>query len=80
MRLRVTSVPGRHGPPLSDLLMPEVMGSMLEFEPAGAAPFHIYITGDALLFDGFSEIPRRHSDIDLALVHLGGTSLALVGL
>jgi L-ascorbate metabolism protein UlaG (beta-lactamase superfamily) len=73
MRLRVTSLPGRHGPPLSDLVMPEVMGSMLEFEPVGAAPFRIYITGDTLLFDGLSEIPRRHRDIDLALLHLGGT-------
>jgi L-ascorbate metabolism protein UlaG (beta-lactamase superfamily) len=73
MRLRVTSLPGRHGPPLSDLVMPEVMGSMLEFEPVGAAPFRIYITGDTLLFDGLSEIPRRHRNIDLALLHLGGT-------
>jgi L-ascorbate metabolism protein UlaG (beta-lactamase superfamily) len=73
MQLRVTSLPGRHGPPLSDLVMPEVMGSMLEFEPLGATPFRMYITGDTLLFDGLSEIPRRHRDIDLALLHLGGT-------
>jgi L-ascorbate metabolism protein UlaG (beta-lactamase superfamily) len=25
------------------------------------------------LFDGLSEIPRRYRDIDLALLHLGGT-------
>src|SRR5688572_25997603 len=30
--LRITALPGRHGPPLSELLLPEVMGSMLEFE------------------------------------------------
>jgi L-ascorbate metabolism protein UlaG (beta-lactamase superfamily) len=30
--LRITSTPGRHGPPLSQLVMPEVMGSMLEFQ------------------------------------------------
>jgi L-ascorbate metabolism protein UlaG (beta-lactamase superfamily) len=73
MRLRVTSLPGRHGPPLSDLVMPEVMGSMLEFEPVGGTPFRMYITGDTLLFDGLNEIPQRHRDIDLALLHLGGT-------
>jgi L-ascorbate metabolism protein UlaG (beta-lactamase superfamily) len=73
MRLRVTALPGRHGPPLSNFVMPEVMGSMLEFEPVGGVPFRIYITGDTVLFDGLSEIPRRHRDIDLALLHLGGT-------
>ncbi|HKT34354.1 MAG TPA: MBL fold metallo-hydrolase [Nitrospira sp.] len=73
LRLRVTSMPGRHGPPLSDWIMPEVMGSMLEFEPAGGAPFCIYITGDTLAFDGLDEIPRRYREIDLALLHLGGT-------
>ena len=73
LRLRITSMPGRHGPPLSDVIMPEVMGSMLEFEPVGGAPVRIYITGDTLLFDGLNEIPRRYGDIDLALLHLGGT-------
>ena len=73
VQLRVTSLPGRHGPPLSDFVMPEVMGSMLEFESLGHVPFRIYITGDTLMFEGLNEIPRRHRDIDLALVHLGGT-------
>lgn len=73
MRVRITSMPGRHGPPLSDLVMPEVMGSLLEFEPPGVPPFRLYITGDTLVFDDLNEIPRRHRDIDLALLHLGGT-------
>src|ERR1041385_6725205 len=35
--LRVTSMPGRHGPPLADLVLPEVMGSLLEFgSPSGS--------------------------------------------
>ena len=75
MRLRITSMPGRHGPPLSDLVMPDVMGSLLEFELPGGSPFRIYITGDTLLFDGLKDIPRRHRDIDLALLHLGGTKV-----
>ena len=73
MRMRVTAMPGRHGPPLSDLVMPEVMGSMVEFEPLGVSPFRLYITGDTLVFDDLKEIPRRYKDIDLALLHLGGT-------
>jgi L-ascorbate metabolism protein UlaG (beta-lactamase superfamily) len=72
-RLRVTSLPGRHGPPLSDLVMPEVMGSLVEFERIDGAPFRLYITGDTLIFDELKEIPRRYKDIDLALLHLGGT-------
>jgi L-ascorbate metabolism protein UlaG (beta-lactamase superfamily) len=73
LRLRITSMPGRHGPPLSDLVMPEVMGSMLEFKRLGGTPFCIYITGDTLVFDDLNDIPSRHPDIDLALLHLGGT-------
>ena len=30
--VRITSLPGKHGPALTDLLLPPVMGSMLEFE------------------------------------------------
>ncbi len=73
LRMRITSLPGRHGPPLSDLVMPEVMGSMLEFEPIGGAAFRLYISGDTLVFDDLKEIPRRYREIDLALLHLGGT-------
>jgi L-ascorbate metabolism protein UlaG (beta-lactamase superfamily) len=73
-RLRITSMPGRHGPPLSDLLLPDVMGSMLEFSStADATPFRVYITGDTLVIDDLKEIPRRYPDIHLALLHLGGT-------
>jgi L-ascorbate metabolism protein UlaG (beta-lactamase superfamily) len=72
--VRITSMPGRHGPPMSELVMPEVMGSMLEFMDAGEAVlFRLYITGDTLIFDDLEDIPRRYPDIDLALLHLGGT-------
>jgi L-ascorbate metabolism protein UlaG (beta-lactamase superfamily) len=73
LRVRITSMPGRHGPPLSDLIMPQVMGSMLEFESTGRSPFRLYITGDTLLFDDLKEIPARYPAIDLSLLHLGGT-------
>ena len=72
--LRVTSMPGKHAPgPLAGLL-PPVMGSLLEFGPTGErGPLRIYITGDTLFHDDLREIPRRYPEIDLALLHLGGT-------
>lgn len=73
-RLRITSTPGRHGPPMSELVMPEVMGSMLEFSAGSERVlFRMYITGDTLVYDDIREIPKRFPDIHLAILHLGGT-------
>jgi L-ascorbate metabolism protein UlaG (beta-lactamase superfamily) len=73
-RVRITSTPGAHGRGFLAKMLPDVMGSLLEFENAlGGSAFRIYITGDTLLFDELKEIPRRFPDIDLALLHLGGT-------
>jgi L-ascorbate metabolism protein UlaG (beta-lactamase superfamily) len=74
VRLRITAMPGRHGPPVVSLALPEVMGSLLEFLSQSDTPlFRLYITGDTLITDDLQEIPRRHPEIDLALLHLGGT-------
>ncbi len=74
--LQITALPGRHGPPLSDMVMPEVMGSMLEFQsPSGMDLFRIYISGDTLVFDDLKEIPERYPHINLGLLHLGGARL-----
>jgi L-ascorbate metabolism protein UlaG (beta-lactamase superfamily) len=76
MQMRITSLPGRHGPPVVSFPLPDVMGSMLEFTGGnGTRRQRIYITGDTLVFDDLSEIPQRYPDIDLAFVHLGGTRL-----
>jgi L-ascorbate metabolism protein UlaG (beta-lactamase superfamily) len=73
-RLRITATPGRHGPPVVSFALPEVMGSVLEFQPGGSARGpRMYITGDTLVFNAVREIPRRYPDLDLALLHLGGT-------
>ncbi|HEV2916078.1 MAG TPA: MBL fold metallo-hydrolase [Pyrinomonadaceae bacterium] len=75
-RVQVTSMPGKHGPPIVDKFLPPVMGSMLEFQPAGGrTALRLYITGDTLVHDDLNEIPRRYPDIDLALFHLGGTQI-----
>jgi L-ascorbate metabolism protein UlaG (beta-lactamase superfamily) len=74
--LRLTSTPARHGPPVISLLLPQVMGSLIEIQsPGEARPLRIYISGDTLVYDDIREIPRRFPDIDLALLHLGGTRL-----
>ena len=76
IRLRITSMPGRHGPLLASWLLPKVMGSILEFQsPAHTTLFRIYLTGDTLIIDDLQEIPRRYPEIDLALLHLGGTKV-----
>ena len=69
----VTAMPGKHAPQPLDALLPPVMGSMLEFSRQGSISFRLYITGDTLVHDRLEEIPRRYPDIDLALLHLGGT-------
>jgi L-ascorbate metabolism protein UlaG (beta-lactamase superfamily) len=71
--LRVTSMPGTHGPLLVAALLPEVMGSMLDFDGPSGEHFRIYISGDTLVHEDLTEIPRRFPGIDLALLHLGGT-------
>lgn len=74
--LRVTAMPGVHGPGLARRLLPPVMGSLLEFQDGDARAFTMYVTGDTLMHDGIADIARRHPEIDLALVHLGGTRIA----
>ena len=73
-RLRITSMPGQHGPGIVDFALPPVMGSMLDFENAtGERLLRMYISGDTLIHDDLNEIPQRFPDVNLALLHLGGT-------
>jgi L-ascorbate metabolism protein UlaG (beta-lactamase superfamily) len=76
-RLTITAMPGQHAPGLIQLMLPSVMGTMLDWRAVeGTEPaIRLYITGDTLLREQLREIPRRFPDIDLALLHLGGTRL-----
>ena len=75
-RLRLTALPGTHGPGPLGAVLPPVMGSMLEFGRSGEeARMRMYISGDTLIHDRLREIPRRFPDIDLAMLHLGGTKV-----
>jgi L-ascorbate metabolism protein UlaG (beta-lactamase superfamily) len=75
--VRITSMPGQHGPGAVDFFLPPVMGSMLEFQNATGqrTTLRLYITGDTLVHEDLNEIPKRYPDIDLALFHLGGTRI-----
>lgn len=72
-RLRITSCPGRHGPGITDLVLPDVMGSMLQADDAAVGT--VYISGDTLMYDDLEQIPQRYPDVDLGLFHLGGTKV-----
>jgi L-ascorbate metabolism protein UlaG (beta-lactamase superfamily) len=71
----ITSLPGQHAPRPLVWLLPPVMGSMLEFTRGDDTLVRMYISGDTLVHDDLHEIPRRYPDIDLALLHLGGTKV-----
>jgi L-ascorbate metabolism protein UlaG (beta-lactamase superfamily) len=73
IRLRIASMPGRHGPWLLSSLLPPVMGSMLEFTQSDQVLLRLYISGDTLLFNQLEDINKHYAYIDQALVHLGGT-------
>jgi L-ascorbate metabolism protein UlaG (beta-lactamase superfamily) len=75
-RVRITALPARHGPPLVAAALPTTMGSLLSFSRGQESPlFRLYITGDTLYYEDLKEIPARFPDIDLALIHLGGTTV-----
>ena len=75
-RLRITSVPGRHGAAGVAVLLPTVMGSVLDFGANADTPdYRMYISGDTLVYDDIRAIPQRFPGIDLALLHLGGTRI-----
>jgi L-ascorbate metabolism protein UlaG (beta-lactamase superfamily) len=74
--VRVTSLPGQHAPRPLGYLVPPVMGSLLDFYRDGNRLLRVYITGDTLMHGGIGDIAARFPDIDLCLIHLGGTKIA----
>jgi L-ascorbate metabolism protein UlaG (beta-lactamase superfamily) len=71
--LTVESLPAIHARGLMGALLPPVMGSLLEHRVGGEVTRRVYLSGDTLTGEHISEIARRHPDIDVAVVHLGGT-------
>ncbi|MEV0153397.1 MBL fold metallo-hydrolase [Micromonospora sp. NPDC050686] len=74
--LRLTSLPGQHGPGLLDRALPDVMGTLIDLDRDGTRQFRLYVTGDTLHRPLLAGIPERFPDIDAMLIHLGGTRLA----
>jgi L-ascorbate metabolism protein UlaG (beta-lactamase superfamily) len=73
--LRVTSLPGRHARGPARRVLPPVMGSLLEFSGPDRPPLRLYLSGDTLFYDGLRAIRDRYPDLDLGVLHLGGTKI-----
>jgi L-ascorbate metabolism protein UlaG (beta-lactamase superfamily) len=71
--LRVTALPGQHARGPIAPLFPPVIGSLLEFSGPDLPTLKIYQSGDTLLVDRLEEIRQRCPDVDVGLLHLGGT-------
>jgi L-ascorbate metabolism protein UlaG (beta-lactamase superfamily) len=74
--LTIESLPGTHARGALKALLPPVMGTLLEHRGATGTT-RIYLSGDTLTGDHLDEIARRHPDLDIAVVHLGGTRVLL---
>lgn len=73
--LKITAMSAKHATDdaVNELLMP-VNGHLLDFIRNGEQQYRLYITGDTMLVDSLEDIPRRYPDIDLGLIHAGGTT------
>lgn len=71
--LTIQSLPGIHARGVLGALLPPVMGSMIEHRVGGVVRRRLYLSGDTLTGPHLDQIKRRHPDIDVSVVHLGGT-------
>ncbi len=71
--LRVVSLPGVHARGPLGKVLPPVMGSLLEHQVQGETRLRVYLSGDTLTGDHLDAVHERYPDIDVAVMHLGGT-------
>jgi L-ascorbate metabolism protein UlaG (beta-lactamase superfamily) len=81
--LRITSVPGVHGPGPLARALPQVMGSVVELVRGGTTgsddvsrsqvSWRGYISGDTLYRPFLGEVLERCGPLDVLIPHLGGT-------
>jgi L-ascorbate metabolism protein UlaG (beta-lactamase superfamily) len=81
--LRITSVPGVHGPGPLARALPQVMGSVVELVRGGTTgsddvsrsevSWRGYISGDTLYRPFLGEVLERCGPLDVVIPHLGGT-------
>jgi L-ascorbate metabolism protein UlaG (beta-lactamase superfamily) len=75
--LSIESLPAIHARGLMGQLLPPVMGSLLEHRVDGVVVRSVLLSGDTLTGEHLDTIHQRHPDIDVAVVHLGGTRVLL---
>jgi L-ascorbate metabolism protein UlaG (beta-lactamase superfamily) len=77
--LRITSVPGVHGPGPLDRALPQVMGSVVELTRDGVTGPEVswrgFISGDTLYRPFLGEVLERCGALDVLIPHLGGTKV-----
>jgi L-ascorbate metabolism protein UlaG (beta-lactamase superfamily) len=73
--LSFEALPAVHARGVMARLLPPVMGTLIEHRMAGGPSRRIYLTGDTITGPHLDEIARRHPNVDLAVVHLGGTRI-----
>ena len=71
--LRLTAVPGVHGPGPLARLLPPVMGSVLELVRDGQVSWRGYVSGDTLRRPFLADVLERCGPLDVLIPHLGGT-------
>jgi L-ascorbate metabolism protein UlaG (beta-lactamase superfamily) len=73
--LTVESMPGLHARGFLRTMLPPVMGSLLTYRRSSGTPYTVYLSGDTLTGDHLDAIRNRCPQIDVAVVHLGGTRI-----
>lgn len=74
--LRITATPCRHGPPLSRLIVGDVIGFAIGHP--GRSAHDVWVTGDTVLHRRLVRAARR-LDVDVAVVNAGGVRFGATG-
>src|SRR3954452_9662623 len=74
--IEITATPYRHGPPLSNPIVGDVIGFALQWD--GQEHGVLWISGDTVLYDGVRQVGDR-LQVDTALLHLGGVRFGISG-
>jgi L-ascorbate metabolism protein UlaG (beta-lactamase superfamily) len=73
--LRITAIPGQHGPGFAARLLPPVIGMALHLHRPDRAPLSVYITGDVTYDLALAQVGQVAGHIDTMVMHLGGTRI-----
>lgn len=71
--VRITALPANGDPRALGGLLPTAMGTLLEFLQDDELQLRVYLSGDMLGDDDLVQVATQYPEIDLALIHLGGS-------